>query len=313
MNKAGQTTQPATRALWHYGLFVSLYVLLIFILPANSTTLATYNLSAIQYHFLLLLIVSPSLAIWLAAFIGYSKLGQYAYSIKKTPEGIHFDQLARGCAWLAWSLPLTAIVPLIFDAFANRWSDFHPTAIIVSNYLNLILPLIAFSIIASASRGLLSSNPEIKFDQKSAQLIVVGFLAAGALYCLLTFRRFDLSSLASTHNPYFLPIWIMIVTITVPYLYAWFIGTLAAYELTLFTKRARGLLYRQALRFVIGGLVAVILSSIALQYLNSIVPRIGYLTLDYRLLMTTFFRIVGGAGFILLAVGAIRLKKIEEI
>lgn len=313
MTTPEQSKPPTTHALGHYMVLVCLYAALIFILPPNTQALAAYNISTLQYHFILMGLVLPSLAIWLTAFVGYAKLRQYAQSVADTPEGIHFEKLTMGCMWLAWSLPLTAILPFILNAMANKWSNFHPAAVIISNYLNLFLPLVAFSLIAIAARGLMTSTGRVNINPVMARLIIFSFLTGGVLYCYLTFRSFDLSGFASTHNPYFLPIWLLILTITVPYLYAWFMGTLAVYELSLFTKQVRGILYQRALRFMIGGLIAVILSSIASQYINSLVPRDSHLIVDYHLLLISLFQVIGGVGFILLTIGAARLKKIEEI
>jgi hypothetical protein len=312
MTTAEQNRQITVRALRQYMFLAIVYVILIFALPANQQTLHAYHITAVEYRILLFATALPSIAVWLAAFIGFAKLQQYAHFISKTPEGIHFDQLARGCTWLAWSLPLPTIISLVLNALADHWPNFHPTAIILTNYSDLFIPLVAFSIIAQASRGLLSGT-KTKFNLVNGRFIVLGFVTIGVLYCFLTFRRFDLTSLGATNNPYFLPIWLMVVSITVPYLYAWFIGTLAAYEITLFSKQVPGVLYRQALRLLVGGLLAVVLSSIALQYLNSVEPVVGHLMLNYKLVLTTMVRIVGGAGFIMLAIGASRLKKIEEV
>ncbi len=288
------------------------YVFLILVLPASTVATQDYNLSALEYRVILLALALPSLLIWLAAFIGYAKLRLYARSIRKTPEGIYFDQLAEGCTWLAWSLPVSTIVPTVLNAIANEHPGFHSIAIILSNYISLILPLIGFSVIAGASRGLLG-NVRAKLSLANARIIIIGFLVLGVVYCFLTFSRFDLTSLGSTDNPYFLPAWLMVITVIVPYLYAWFMGILAAYELTLFSKHVRGVLYRQAVGFVVGGLLAVILSSVALQYINSVEPRVGHLVFSYKLILVLLFRIIGGAGFILLALGANRLQKIEEV
>lgn len=307
-----QMKQFSARAVRQYACLASIYIVLIFLLPPNHETLHAYNLTALQYQVILFAVALPSLAVWLAAFIGYSKLRQYAGFIKKTPEGTYFDQLATGCAWLAWSLPIPTIMALLLNALANHWPGFHSAAIIITNYLNLLLPLVAFTVIAGAARGL-TSQTRIKFSLANARAIVLGFVTVGVLFCFLTFQRFDLNSLASTHNPYFLPIWLMVLTVTVPYLYAWFVGTLAAYELSLFSRQIQGVLYRQALRFLVIGLLAVVLSSIAVQYANSIEPRTGRLVLDYKLVFTTLFRIIGGLGFVALVMGANRLKKIEEV
>lgn len=305
--------RPVTsRALQYYAGLVILYVALILLLPPISPTLAIYHLSAIEYRVIILAIALPAMAVWLAAFIGYARLKLYARSIRKTPEGIYFDQLAEGCAWLAWSLPIGALVPLILNAIANSHPGFHSSSIIISNYVGLILPLIGFSMIASASRGLVN-NVKARLSLANARFIIIGFLLLGVLYCFLTFSRFDLTSLGSSHNPYFLPAWLMVITVTIPYLYAWFMGILAAYEITLYSKNVQGVLYRQALGFLVAGLLTVIFSSVALQYINSVEPRNGYLLLNYKLVLVSLFRIIGGGGFILLAMGAGRLKKIEEV
>lgn len=301
-----------SRALQYYLLLAVFYVALIMLLPASTITMHKYHLSGLEYKVVRFAIALPALAVWLAAFAGYAKLKEYAHAIRKTPEGIYFDQLANGCAWLAWSLPVGTIIPAILNALADDRAVFHPAAIIVSNYIGLILPLIGFSVIANASRGLVG-NVKAKLGLANGRAIVLGFLVMGVLYCFLTFSRLDFTSLGSADNPYFLPAWLIVVTMTVPYLYAWFMGILAAYEITLFSKHVQGVLYRQALGLVVGGLLAVIFGSVALQYMMSAEPRVGHLVFSYKLVLVSVFRIVEGAGFILLALGATRLKKIEEV
>lgn len=302
-----------TSTMRYYALLAGLYVILIFTLPPNTGALQAYNLQPLEYRIILLALALPSLAVWLTAFVGYTKLHQYARAIRGTPEASTFERLATGCSWLAWSLPLGVLLPMVLNSFANRWPGFHPTAIIISNYLNLIFALIAFSFIAQASRTLLASKDPTDRHSGNAHLIIILFLVIGVMYCFLTFRQFDLSSLAASHNPYFLPIWLMVLTITVPSLYAWFIGLLASYEILLYSRLTQGLLYRKALIMMSAGLLAVVISYIATQYLNSVIPRIGYLVIDYRLTLILFFRILGGIGFVLLAFGAVRLKRIEEV
>lgn len=307
--EAKRTTSLALR---QYALLAILFIIMIFLLPPNSETMHLYHFSALEYRTVVFAVALPGLAVWLAAFIGYAKLREYAYAIRKTPEGIYFDQLADGCTWLAWSLPIGAIIPFFLNTIANQHTSFHAAAIIMSNYINLLLPLVAFSIIAQASRGLMSTV-KINLSLINVRALILAFMLLGVLFCFSTFRFFDLSSFSSSDNPYFLPIWLMLLTITVPYLYAWFLGLLSIYEITLFSRRVKGVFYQQALGMLVYGLLAVILSSIALQYINSVEPRVGHLIFDYRFALNTLFRTVGGGGFILLAFGAHRLKKIEEV
>lgn len=304
--------QVISRALQHYAMLAVFYILLIFLLPANTATMNDYHLSTFEYRIVAFAVALPALVVWLAAFIGYAQLRKYARAVSKTPEGIYFDQLAAGCTWLAWSLPVSMIVPAILNSIADSHPGFHSGAIIISNYISLIFPLIGFSVIASASRGLLG-NVKAKLSLANARVIIIGFLTLGVMYCYLTFSQFNLASINSTDNPYFLPAWLMVITVTIPYLYAWFMGILGVYEITLFSKHVRGVLYRQALGLVVGGLSAVILSSVALQYINSVEPRVGHLVFGYKFVLVSLFRIIGGGGFILLAIGASRLQKIEEV
>src|SRR5205807_891103 len=98
-----------------------------------------------------------------------------------------------------------------------------------------------------------------------------------------------------------------------PYLYVWFVGLLAAYEITLFSRVTSGVLYRRALRLLAGGLIAVIVSAIAIQYLNGLLPSSGHVVLNYKLLLVWLCRIISGAGFVMITIGASRLKSIEEV
>jgi len=307
-----QTAQLTAQALRRGCGLALVYAALIFLLPASQATIRAYGLSPLEYRVILFIVGLPSIVAWLAAFIGYAKLREYVSLVRKTPEGPYLDKLATGCAWLAWSLPVTIIISLLISTLGDHQASFYSASIIINNYLGLLWPLVAFSIIGAASRGLVA-QAKLKFSLASIRVIMLLFLAAGISYCYLTFQRFDLSSLSSTQNPYFLPIWLMVLSVIIPYLYAWFIGLLAAYEITLFSQRTDGILYRQALRLLVLGLVVIIASSIALQYMNGIQPRIGRLMFGYHLVLASIFRLVGGGGFILLAIGATRLKKIEEI
>lgn len=312
--KAGNrpTAQLTNLALRQAVILAIIYVVLIFILPASNATMRAYHLSAFDYRTTLLGLSLPLMAAWMVAFVSYAKLREYVHLLHGTPEADWFDKLATGIIWLAWSLPLPAIAALLLNSLANQWSGFYPAAIILTNYFNLLLPLIAFSIIGLASRGLIS-DAKLKLSLVSSRIIVLLFLAAGVFYCYLTFRRLDLSSVGSTRNPYFLPVWLIVLTIIIPYLYTWFVGLLATYEITLFSRNAAGVLYRQALRLLAIGLVIIIASSIALQYMTGIHPRVGHLVFGYEMTLSSIFHLLSGLGFALLAIGAARLKKIEEV
>ncbi len=301
----------ATRA--HISLAVA-YVVLIFLLPASGQTFQAYHLTGVAYRVALFMVTLPLFAAWFAAFYGYVTLRAYAKSINdtKSPEGRDFERLANGYGWLAWSLPLPAFVGLIFDAISNARPGFHSAEVIMLNYLNLLMLLIAFSIIGTAARGLIS-RVRGRFTIGGTRIGLLLLVIGSVFYFYLSFQHLHSASLGSSDNLYFLPVWLWLLTVVIPYLYTWYIGGLAAYEIDIFSRHVHGLVYRQPLRLLVGGLIVVIVSFIALQYVSSVTPRTGHLLLNYRLLLVSGFRIMAGAGYILIALGAIRLKRIEEV
>lgn len=289
-----------------------LFVLCIFLLPQSASIAKSNNLTISQYRYAQLLVNIPIISVWYFAFWGYSKLKEYSKAIIKTPEGKSIDKLASGITWLAWSLPVVAITNKILTAIGGKKISINSFTIILSNYIDLVLPLVAFIIISSAARKLIGDK-KASLDTTRNRLLIILFALIGVVYCFLILRAFDLSSLASTKNPYHLPAWLMIVSIIIPYLYAWFIGLLAAYEILIYSKHLHGLLYKNAMYFLACGLVAIIISYIAGQYLSSVWHMPKHLEFSLKQIIIILFKIVGGIGYIFLAYGASKLKKIEEV
>jgi len=296
----------------YYILLSVIFLLLAAVLPANKQVSQLYHLSSFQYHLLFFLVILPLLLLSFLAIYAYAMLHNYANSIEKTPEGHDFKLLAGGCRWLAWGLLIPAIIEIILDSIANVRPGFHAVAVTVTNYLYLLVPLVAFSLISSGSHGLLSRTKK-QLSIANAKSLIMVFVLIGVAYSLLIFRHFMGISIGSTNNPYYLPLWLMLITMVIPYLYAWFIGLLAVYEIILFSRQSRGVLYQQALQQVAYGLVIVIASSIALQYVSSIVPSTGHLVLNTSLGAMYAIRLAAVVGYILIARGAIHMKKIEEV
>lgn len=298
--------------MYRYSQVAILYVALIFILPANHQVMHDHNLSSLEYKILLFTVVLPVLAIWFVGFFGYAKLQEYAKSIQKTADADGFSRLALGCAWLAWSLPIRSLVNICTGAIANSSPGFHSASVVINNYTGLALSLVAFIMIGSASRHLFE-RAKISLTSTSMRTMMFLFVVGGVLYCYLIFRQFHSGGLVSSDNPFHLPIWLMVLTIIVPYLYAWFVGILAIYEMTIYSRQVRGVLYRQALQLMVAGLIATVIGSIAFQYASSVRAPDNQLILNTHLFLDLLFRIITGIGFILIALGASRLKKIEEV
>lgn len=271
-----------------------------------------HRLTTAEYHILQLLAGLPLMAVWFVGFYGYAKLGEYSRSIRTTPEAAGFSRLTQGCAWIAWSLPIHSIVSLIARAITNADPGFSPAAVVIGNYVDLLFPVVAFSMIGMGSRQLFD-RMKVALSGASIRAITLLFLAGGVIYCYLIFRQFAGASLGTADNPYHLPVWLVVLTVIVPYLYAWFVGLLAVYELITYGRHVRGVLYRQAMHMLVIGLFAMILGSIAFQYSRSFQPSTSHLILGSYLLFGLIFQLISGLGFVMIALGAIRLKKIEDV
>lgn len=292
-------------------LVMAIFVFMIF-MPASPTLMEQYSLSAGQYRVLYFIVMLPFAAIWFTAAYGCMKLRQYASTISDTPEGPGMQTLSNGFCWLTWGMPIQSLLNMIVSSIANLNPGFLPAATIINNYVALFFPLIAFIYISNGARSLILQSKE-QLTASMAKNIQLLFVGLGVVYCFLTFRNLDLNSLGSSENVYFLPVWLLVLTLIVPYLYSWFIGLLAAYEIKIVAAKVKGTLYRQALQLLASGVVLIVVSQIAGSYIRSVVPRTNRVSLSLLLMFIYLFYMIIAAGFVLLAMGSKRLKKIEDI
>ncbi len=313
--KGVEAQQPEQSTLYLMRPFIAialLYLVLICTLPANKIVMDAYNLTAGQYRILFFLVQLPYVIIWFTAFYGYSNLQKYTNSIKKSAECEDFRLITRGVKYLAFGMPLISLIAICLNSISNSNQGFTPTAVITVNYLSLIVPLLAYTSIRKGTHGL-AERAKVKFSIADTRSIMIILVIIGVAYCYFTFRRLNLDSLGASDNPYFLPAWLMIGTVIIPYLFAWFSGLLAAYEMVLYSRQVQGVLYRQSMRLLSLGIVGIIAGGVGLQYLRTVLPRTGYISISNGLVWSYIFYVVLAIGFSLLIMGAIRLKRIEDV
>jgi len=288
------------------------YVLLINVLPANEIVMERYNLGHDQYRVLFFLVQLPYMIIWFMAFYSFAKLQRYSNKIQKSPESEDFRTITKGIKYLAFGMPLVSLIAISLNSIAVSSPGFNPTAVIAINYLSLIVPLLAYTTIRKGTHGL-ADRAKLNFGIIDTRFIMSILVVIGVAYCYFTFRKLNLESLGSADNPYYLPAWIMITTIIMPYLFAWFSGLLAAYEMVLYSRHVQGVLYRQSMRLLSLGIVGIVAGGVGLQYLRTVVPRTGHISINDTLVWAYFIYVVLGIGFSLIIIGAIKLKRIEDV
>src|SRR4051812_22837765 len=102
--------------------------------------------------------------------------------------------------------------------------------IIFSNYVTVILYLLALLYILRASRKLNASIKPGGWYYKSVRSVVVPIVTViSAVYVWLVFRNpfRTVSSDPLVRPTYFLPDWLIVLTIVAPYIFIWLCGSLA--------------------------------------------------------------------------------------
>jgi hypothetical protein len=102
-------------------------------------------------------------------------------------------------------------------------------------------------------------------------------------------------------------------TIIIPYLYAWFEGLACAYNFMLYSKNIKGFLYKKAFFQLSIGLAITVAGFIFIQFITSTLGVNTNKTLDYILVLIYILLGVLIIGLGIMALGAKKLKKIEEV
>ncbi len=244
--------------------------------------------------------------IWFAGFYGYAKLQDYARLIRQDKDGQHVSKLTRGVFFLVMWLPVSSVASAILNYIAIKHHGLLAAVKIIENYINLLLPLVGFIFIGIGARGL-SELAQHRPTYRSANIMVIALVYIGLIYYRLvatTYHRADV---------YHMPIWLILTTIVGPYVYMWFIGMLATYEIYRYRRKVAGVVYRKSWNLLALGLGWLVVMSIGFQYLTTLSARLNGLSLYWLLAIVYSVLLVLAISFVLIALGARKLQKIEEV
>lgn len=295
-------------------LFVCLslaYALIVLLGPTDKATLAKYHMSQTGSHLLSLTVVVPLVLIWLSAFYGFTLFRNYARLIHNTAEGPAFDQISHGLGLLAFSLPISSIMTSTVSLVDIQHSSYFIPLTIIKNYLILILPLFAFVTISRGAEKLTLLAKRKKIRSYSPGIWALGIIFFSSLFSWLIIAR--PADSRGALDVYHLPSWLIITTIVVPYLYTWFRGVLGAYYISSYQLNVKGKLYRESLRYLSTGVLTVIVINIVVQSVTTLSNRLYRLQLTPMLIIIYVLIAMYAVGFGLIAVGAKRLRRIEEV
>lgn len=296
-------------------LLIAAYATLILKVPLGSNgAIDHYGITDDQARLLSLTIIIPYALIWCTAFFGFVKVKQYATLVGKSKDGKALKTISDGLMLLAFSLPLNAIASTIRNYINSRHAALTPTATIMYNYFTLALTLAGIWLIANGAKRLAGTLEKKRYDL--SQTVVASVFTAFCIfytYLTLTDPARQTPGQLTGIAAYYMPDFLVFSTIVVPYICVWYLGLGAAYNIRLYRKNAKGILYRKALGYLAGGIAFVVLSLMVLRLTTSITSFLNDLSLQFLLAFIYMLLVVIGIGYALIAAGAKRLKKIEEV
>jgi hypothetical protein len=288
------------------------YLVLSYVYPTDPDTIAHRNLSMSQARLFAFSVVIPLISVWLVAIYGAYRFKQHSATIKQHSDGGALDVIAKGLVVLAIFLPIQSV----FKIAMNYVGHLHPSLTTITDilitYISLLLPLIAYLYISKGARSLMDLvNPKIQLRPLYALTILFVLIGVSFSYAAfagdtltprnwLVFTQFDMS------EP------IRMLTVVAPYLFIWFLGLLATYEIYLYQKNVDGICYRQCLRRLSLGLVVGTIGSISIIYLTTMAANLQHWPLVVVVSIAYIALIVTGGAFIMIAQGVERFKMIEE-
>jgi hypothetical protein len=294
-----------SKLFYAYVCCVSLYAAS-FLIPRSIATMRTFELSTLKYRLLSLTVLIPMSLIWFAAFYGYSKLRAYTRTIHDTPDGQHVAKITTGLLFLVIGLPVTSLSSSVLAILVEHNHSWIAAGTIVKNYLTLLFPLLGFMYISRGARGL-SELAGQRPSYWATNLLAAIFIILGIVYSYVILHSQNIETL------YHLPVWLVLSTLAGPYLFMWNIGILAAFEVYLYSRKAPGVLYRRTWQQLALGIGAIMIMQITVQYVTLITVQFTQLRL-LRLLIIIYILLASlSVGYILVALGAKRLQKIEEV
>lgn len=276
-------------------------------LPPNQASLHSLDISPTVYRIALVVLLVPYIIIWYSAFYAYSKLGQYAATIKKAKEGQAFYKIMLGMGLLAYGLIIPTIVGLVLSNIADHNHNWAGIAANTGIYLGLAFVLPAFVLIGNGARALTGTlKAHIRLSQ--VYWIMGAFIVLGVMFSYLAVRNFH-----GNGPNYHMSIYQMLLTVVAPYVFLWFVGILSVADLALYASRTRGLLYRRFFRQFAVGIAIVVFGSITEEFLKNTLSKAASTSLSTLLFLDYILLIIIAAGLITMAIAAKKLTKIEKV
>lgn len=295
-------------------IIIGLYTLATFITPIDQALLDKYNLTLSQVRILQVFVILPLYAIWALAFYGFSTFDRYARMIRHDKDGAAFQQIGRGLAVLAVGTAGASLVNVLFGLYTHDHLQAVKAEVVVGNYLSMLVTVISFVYMYRGAMQLCKLTKK-RFQPGGGLVMTLVFIGFAALYACLFITNLpearNVPLTVTSHAPYYTPTWLLVPTLLLPYLAAWFLGVVTVYLLGFYTRHIGGSLYSSALSYISYGVAVVVLGSVIMQVLSVFTGQLQNLSTVGIVFVLYLLLAVITAGYVPIAIGAKKLAKIE--
>lgn len=291
----------------YLGLVIS-YLGLVLGLPFDPALLSQYNVTESTARLIQVSFAMPGILIWLTSLYGFLRFRKYGLVIKKEKEGPAFSKLVSGLMVLSFSLPLNAMLGSLLDFITFKNPGFASASIITRNYATLGYQFAAFGLIALGALGL-RNTLKTRLDKSSQKFTIFIIIFTSLFTWLITASPLN----QNTEKLYHLPDWLVLVTIVIPYLITWYMGAVAVKNLVTYQHYVKGIVYKQAILNLVWGIGLIVGLSISIQGIITLLDDVNANNLGSVVLLIYGFLALYAVGFGLVAKGARRLQRLEEV
>lgn len=295
-----------------FQLVVAAWVLYTFLtLMAPGTGDAKYGMTGQDLVLLRLTIIVPILIIWGIAIRGACAFKTYASMLKGSPESPGLSLMADGLIWLVAYLVASSLLAG-FDPFITS-AHFIDAFILIRDHVPPLIGLGGFILLYLGSNRLKAIAPFKTWT--SPTFVMLGAFVLFSIVFVLEFTSTPTGRIAGMPitSTSVWPLGVLLVTLILPYLAAWFIGILAAMNIYKYSRSVHGILYRRALSLLVRGVVTVVLFATVVQAISFADRFLTGLSLGTLLLLVYAFVVFYALGFVFIWMGAKQLKHLEAL
>lgn len=288
------------------------------LLTSNKLATQRYNIPENVLDLLTVVFSLPLLLIWLAVAFAAISFYRYAQNIAGSKDAKAFRFFSYGLAASLVGLIASSVLSAsqtVIGQFVADPASLQTMFVVIRNYVSIVVALATYTCLFIGSTVLLEVIGKKLNQWRQILPVLVPFAGLALIYLWLLFTN-DSRQVSTTlgYPPTFgLPDSLILLTVAIPYLLAWFLGITALRNIIQYQSQTPGIIYKKILKKLVTGMTIVISLSIILQLIAQFSGFWASKGLSTILWVATILFIVLIFAYVQIALGARQLHKIEII